>query len=163
MAKTLMCYGCREKFLKEELVAYAGTNAKITHNYCKNCLAEKQARERFSIQVCQIFGLKSPGPRIWTERKRLIDTFGYTDDIIIDCLEYIYKVEKKKKLVESLCLVNPVTVEHMRTYKKRIENSNQQIVRAIATTKMIEHIVPVKENTKTIKKEWNPDDWLDCD
>ena len=163
MVKTLTCFGCKEKFPRKELVGYAGLNAKNLHNYCPKCLEEKQARERFSTQVCKIFGLKSPGPRIWTERKRLMDTFGYTDDIIIDCLEYIYKVEKKKKLVESLCLVNPVTVDHMRTYKKRIENSNQQIVRAITTTKMIEHIVPIKENTTKIKKEWNPDDWLDCD
>lgn len=163
MVKVLTCFGCKEKFPKEELVAYTGINANTAYNYCPKCLAEKQARERFSIQVCKIFGLKSPGPRIWAERKRLIETFGYTDDIIIDCLEYIYKVEKKKKLAESLCLVNPVTVDHMRTYKKRIENSNQQIVQAIAATKMIEYVVPIKENTSTVKKEWNPDDWLNYD
>ena len=160
---TLKCFECKESFRREELINYTPLNAQIAHNYCRKCLEDKQKRESFSNKVCSIFGIKSPGPRIWTERQRLIDKFGYTDDIIIDCLDYIYKVEKKKKLNESLCLVNPVTVDHMMTYKKRLENSNQQLIRAMAETKIVEHVVPVRENTKSQKKEWDPDDWLNVE
>lgn len=130
------------------------------HSYCPKCFKEKQARERFSNKVCSIFGLKSPGPRIWKERERLQNTYGYTDDIIIDCLDYIYCVEKKKKSVESLCLVTPYMVEKMLQYKKMQENKASGIIRAMQT-KTKEYIVPIKENTSTKKENWNPDDWLD--
>ena len=164
MNKKLKCFGCKQSFLREELVAYASINSNTTHNYCLKCLAEKQARDQFSIQVCKIFGLKSPGPRIWTERKRLMETFGYTDNIIIDCLEYLYNVEKKKKLAESLCLIKPDAIERMKRYKKNISNSNKQLIQAITNTQMIEHIVPIKENDAEQKKEsWDPDEWLNID
>jgi hypothetical protein len=51
----------------------------------------------------------------------------------------------------------------MMTYKKRLENSNQQLIRAMAETKIVEHVVPVRENTKSQKKEWDPDDWLNIE
>lgn len=130
------------------------------HSYCPKCFKEKQARERFSNKVCSIFGLKSPGPRIWKERERLQNTYGYTDDIIIDCLDYIYYVEKKKKLAESLCLVTPYAVEKMLRYKKTQENKASNIIRAVRT-ETNEYVVPIKENTTKKKESWNPDDWLD--
>ena len=162
MAKaTLKCFECKQDFRREELINYTPLNSKIAHNYCRKCLEEKQQRENFSNKVCTIFGIKAPGPRIWTERKRLMDTFGYTDEIIIDCLDYIYNVENKKKLSESLYLVNPVSVDHMMTYKKRIENNNQQLVKAMANTKPVEIFVSARRNTKKIKENWDPDEWLD--
>lgn len=130
------------------------------HSYCPKCFKEKQARERFSNKVCSIFGLKSPGPRIWKERERLQNTYGYTDDIIIDCLDYIYCVEKKKKLAESLCLVTPYAVKKMLRYKKTQENKASNIIRAVRT-ETNEYVVPIKENTTKKKESWNPDDWLD--
>jgi uncharacterized protein YqeY len=39
--KTLKCYKCKEDTLREEIVAYASPNAKVLHNYCPKCLAEK--------------------------------------------------------------------------------------------------------------------------
>ena len=110
---TKQCYGCKQTFLKTELIDYTPIAAKISHSYCPACLKEKQAKDNFSMKVCSIFQLKSPGPRIWNERKRLIDKYGYTDEIIIDCLDYIYNVEHAAKLAESLCLVNPTTVAKM--------------------------------------------------
>ena len=157
---TKQCHVCKQTFRREELVDYAGLNAKTAYSYCPKCLAEKQSKEKFSIKVCQIFGLKAPGPRIWTERKRLQDNYGYTDDVIIDCLEYIYNVEKTKKLAESLCLVNPISVNKMKHWK----NSEQQkacAVIAASQTQIQEHIVPIKENTTSNKTNWNPDEWLE--
>ena len=71
-----------------------------SHSYVitqqNNCYEDNIEREKFSNKVCEIFGIKSPGPVIWTQRKKLRDTYGYTDSAIIDCLEYIYNVLKLK-------------------------------------------------------------------
>lgn len=152
-----VCYGCKEKFRKEELIEYQPLGSKTPHNYCKKCLQEKQERERFSNAVCMIFGIKAPGPRIWTERKRLRETYGYTDQIIIDCLDYIYYILKKQKVAESLYLITPGLVADMQRYKKQ---QAEKLAQAM-NTEVKEYIVPVKENTTVKKETWNPDEWLD--
>ena len=154
------CYSCKEQFRKEELVDYAAPGTKTMHSYCTKCLKEKHAREAFSDKVCMIFGLKSPGPRIWKERQRLQDKYGYTDETIINCLDYIYCIEKKKKLAESLCLVQPYMVERMMRYKAYKEHEAMNVVRA-AQVETKEYIVPIKENVTKKKESLNPDEWLD--
>ena len=156
MRLTKQCHSCKQEFRKTELVDYATPGTKTMYSYCSKCLEEKHKREAFAKKVCMIFGLKSPGPRIWTERKRLIDTYGYTDDTIVDCLDYIYNIEHKKKLVESICLVNPSTINKMINYK---QTKVRQMTQALGTETK-EYVVPIKE--KIVQKdEWNPDDWLD--
>lgn len=160
MRKIKQCYGCKVQFRKEELVDYAAPGTKTMHSYCAKCFEKKKAKERFSNKVCSIFGLKSPGPRIWKERQRLQDTYGYTDDTIVDCLDYIYYVEKKKKLTESLCLVQPYMVEKMMKYKAHKEHEAMNIIRA-TKTEVKEYVVPIKENTTKKKESLDPDDWLE--
>lgn len=155
------CHTCKQEFRSEELVYYCTLTAKTGFYYCPKCLEEKQAREKFSNTVCFIFGIKSPGPRIWTERKRLQVTYGYTDQTITDCLEYIYKVENKKRLAESLCLVTPTMVHKMMQYKNFIANRANNLVNASEVT-TTEYIVPVKEKVENKKKQiLNPEDFLD--
>lgn len=159
MKITRKCAGCKEEFRKDEMVQYFSVTGKTSAWYCPTCLQERQARERFSIKVCQIFGLKAPGPRIWTERKRLRDKYGYTDDSIIDCLDYIYNVAKKNKLAESLTLVGPKYMMEMKKWKSQKQTAAGSITAAITYTEMKEHIVPVKEN-KTEEEEINLDEGL---
>lgn len=110
-----------------------------------------------------IFGIKSPGPRIWKERQRIIDTYGYTDDTIIECLDYIYNVEKKKKYVESLCLVTPSMMEKMMRYKKQQDRQAWTVANAFAAADKIKvHIVPGKQKEEQLK-DWDPNDFLDED
>ena len=158
--KILKCFDCKESFRREELISYCPDTAKNPHWYCEKCLKEKQEREKFSNCVCVIFGIKSPGPRIWTERKRLQLTYGYTDQTILDCLDYIYNVENKKKFAESLCLVNPTTVAKMLQYKRMKENQANSIAQA-AAMEIHEYIVPIRESKGRKKELLNPDDFLD--
>lgn len=160
MRLTKQCHECKQQFRKTELVEYAAPGTKTLNSYCPQCLKEKHAREAFSNKVCTIFGLKKPGPQIWTERKRLQTTYGYTDELIINCLDYIYYVEKKKKLAESLVLVTPYMIDKMMRYKKSQAAQINNLARA-AKTELQEHIVPVHENVQKEKLIWNPDDWLD--
>ena len=95
MQITRKCAGCKQDIRKDEMIQYATPSGKTTYWFCKSCYEEKLEREKFQNKVCQIFGIKSPGPVIWTQRKRLRDTYGYTDEVIVDCLDYIYNVENK--------------------------------------------------------------------
>ena len=159
MQLTRKCHGCGQDIHKDEMIQYSTVSGKTSYWFCKNCYEEKMARERFQIKVCQIFGIKSPGPLIWTQRKRLRDEYGYTDDAIVDCLDYIYNVEHMKKLKESLGLVNPRSMANMKAWRADKKARASSIAAAIANTETKEYIVPIKENKKK-KKEINLDDAL---
>lgn len=159
MKLTRKCYDCKGDFRKEELVEYFSASGKTSTWYCPACLAARQERERFSDKVCEIFGIKSPGPRIWTERKRLRNTYGYTDDAIIDCLEYIYHVENSRKLTESLCLVTPETMERTKKWHAAQRAKASSIAAAIAQAPQKEYIVPISEHTNP-KNEVDLEDGL---
>ncbi len=163
MRITRKCFGCKQDFRKNELVEHSSPSGKTTNWYCPKCLQEKLDREKFSDTVCSIFGIKNPGPIIWTQRKRLQEKYGYTDDVIITCLEYIYKVEHKKILSESLVLVTPLTVEKALKYKKQQEYNENKLVTAVTGTQYVERYVKIKENIDEEKTELNPDDFLDDD
>ena len=154
---TYKCYGCKESFLKENMTYYTGFGAQTGHYYCSKCYEERCNREYFADKVCEIFGLKSPGPRIWAERKRLREKLGYTDKTIVDCLEYLYKIEKKKKIAESLTLVTPSSIAKMIEYKEgmRVENN--------ALTNVVANNVVSQTITKPSKKKNNKPQKLSFD
>ena len=151
----MKCFECKENFDKKDLISYAAPLSKTAHNYCSECLKKRQARDMFSMKVCEIFGIKTPGPRIWAERKRLINTYGYTDEIIVRCLDYLYKIENKKKISESLCIINPSSVDRMLNYEKRNQMQSLKLVRAIDNFHSKEYIVPIKEENKKDKEKIN--------
>ena len=159
MKLTRKCHGCGQDIRKDEMIQYSTVSGKTSYWFCKTCYEERMARERFQTKVCQIFGIKSPGPLIWTQRKKLQDAYGYTDDAIVDCLEYIYNVRHMDKLKESLGLVNPRSMTEMKKWRAEKRVQGGSIVAAIATMETKEYIVPVRENTKK-KVEINLDDAL---
>lgn len=159
MQITRKCSGCKQEFRKDEMIQYATLSGKTTYWFCKNCYEDKLAREKFSNKVCEIFGIKSPGPRIWTERKRLKNDYGYTDDAIVDCLDYIYNVVKKDKLTESLALVSPRSMANMKSWRATKQAQAGSIAAAMANTETKEYIVPIRENNNK-REEINLDDAL---
>ena len=159
MQVTRKCYGCKQDIRKDEMIQYSSISGKTSYWFCKTCYEEKLARERFQLKVCQIFGIKSPGPLIWTQRKRLKDVYGYTDDAIVDCLEYIYNVEHMNKLKESLGLVGPRSMAEMKKWRAQGKARAGGIAAAMAMPEEKEYIVPVRENTHK-KEEINLDDAL---
>ena len=156
----LTCSVCKQKFPSGNIMEYASERATTTKKYCPRCLKERKERDAFFNTVCQIFGLKAPGPRIWTERKRLKLKYGYTDNTIIDCLKYLYEVEQVKKLSESLYLVTPTNVEKMQQWKHEQEIKGALIGAAITNMTTNEYVAPIQENTTIIKEELDPDAWL---
>ena len=160
---THKCHTCKEVFRNEEMVNYATPRSKTSYWYCKKCYNEKMAQEEFSNKVCSIFGIKTPGPRIWTERKRLIDTYGYSDETIVNCLDYIYNVLKKPKKVETIYLVNPTMVDEMMQYRRNQHAGSLNLVRAIQQTEYKEYIVSIQEPKDKKKEILDSDEWLDID
>lgn len=159
MQLTRKCHDCRQDILKEEMISYTTSSGKTTYWLCKNCYEDRISREKFSNKVCEIFGIPSPGPLIWTQRKHLQNTYGYTDDAIVDCLDYIYHVIKMKKLKESLGLVNPRNMNNMKAWRAANKAQASSIAAAIANTETQQYIVPIRENNKK-RKEINLDDAL---
>lgn len=159
MQLTRKCYGCKQDIRKDEMIQYASVSGKTMYWFCRSCYEEKLARERFQAKVCQIFGLKSPGPLIWTQRKRLQEKYGYTDDAIVDCLEYIYHVKHMEKLKESLGLVGPRSMAEMKVWRNEKKSIASGIAAAIANTEMHEYVVPT-EIKKKKKSRTNIDDGI---
>ena len=161
MAKlTKQCYKCKEQFRKEELVDYCTARAKTLHSYCPKCLREVQEYEWFSNEICKIFGVKMPGPQINTERKKLKETYGYTDQTIIDCLKYVYEVEKIKQEKVTLYFVNTTMMEKMMKYKRMQKNEGNSLAQAMHSN-FTEYIVPIREAKPREPELLNPDDFLD--
>lgn len=157
---TRKCHGCGEEIRKDEMIQYASATGKTMYWYCKPCYEEKIARERFSKKVCKIFQLKSPGPLIWTQRKHLKQKYGYTDDTIADCLEFLYEVQHRNTLVESLGLVTPKNVAAMKVWKAQQKALGGRLLAAQDITTVQEKIVNEIPEAKSVKKEINLDDGL---
>lgn len=159
MKITRKCAGCGESIRKDEMIQYASPSGKTLQWYCKPCYEEKLARERFSKKVCAIFQLQSPGPMIWTQRKNLRNKYGYTDDAIVDCLEYIYEIKKVAKLAESLGLVTPYNMSEMKKWRAQQRALGGRLLAANNITEVEEKIVSIPES-KSAKKEISLDDGL---
>lgn len=160
MKLTRKCAECKQDIRKEEMLQYASPTGKTLLWYCKECYEEKLARERFSNKVCQIFQLKSPGPVIWTQRKRLREKYGYTDDAIVDCLEFLYDVKKVNKLAETLGLVNPRNMEATRAWKAQQRALGGRLLAAQDMVQVEKKIIEEMPETKSAKKEIRLDDGL---
>lgn len=112
-AKTHTCFKCKTVMPALEALQY-----KDKHWYCKSCYNDKANWEWFSNQICTIFGLKAPGPRINAERKRLQETYGYTDSTIIEALKYALFEKHLTPIEPSLYLVTTSLIDEM-TAKRR--------------------------------------------
>lgn len=162
MQLTRKCAGCKNDIKKTELKEYKSPSGKTTLYYCEKCYAEKMERLRFSDKVCQIFRIKSPGPQIWTERGRLISKYGFDDNTIINCLDFLYNIRHVKQLTESLYLVTPTAVEQMRQWERTRENKGSLLQTAFEQSKTIkEHVVKREKKEKTHEKSLNADDFLE--
>lgn len=145
---TLTCCYCKQKYPREEIIYYGSQENPL--KYCPACYKEKRAREKFYDFVCELFGIRAPGPKIYAQRKKLKENFGYSDETIMQTLEYLYKVENYKKGFESLGLVNPQNVDKALSYFESIRKEKERFA-AMEPTKIRKIIVPMKPKEKKIE------------
>lgn len=155
--RTKQCFECKQPFRKEELVDYCREGSNTPHSFCAKCLEEVQSRERLQKEVCRIFGLLAPSPRVNKERTRLREAYGYTNDTITECLKYVYDVEHAYKGDATLCLVTPAAMERMIQYKRTKQVETEHIAQAM-DTQYKTFIVPLKK-----EKEKEKDTSIDFD
>ncbi len=163
MKNFLTCSECSKQkkenklYPRDEIINYKG------QNYCPKCYAEKLEKEKFSEFICNLFGLKAPGPVIYSQRKRLKEKYYYTDETIMKTLRYIYDIKKCNKLVESLGLVTPENVEAARKYFNREEKKYDDFKTAIIENqKATKVIVPMKKKPQKEKANYLDNvDWDD--
>ena len=159
--ETKKCWKCKDEFRKDELVDYCAPGYKTFHSYCRKCLKEQQDFDALKLKIVSIFGNDQKlWPRIMRDRKRIITQYGYTDNTIMDCLDYLYNVLKMKVLSKSLCLVTPTNVEKMKKYKRQQSAAAGQVI-AAASVQIVEHQISVKENKDEPKEDFNLDEWLE--
>jgi len=154
------CWKCHDNFCKDELIDYCAPGYKTYHSYCKKCLREQQDFDALKLKIVSIFGNDQKlWPRIMKDRKRIIIKYGYTDNTISDCLDYLYNVLKLKVLSKSLCLVTPTNVEKMKQYKRQQSAAAGQLA-AAAAIEIVEKPVSIRENIDEEQEE-NLDEWFE--
>lgn len=160
MAKaTLKCFECKQEFPRDEVIHYTSFGAQTGHYFCKKCYEIRLEREQFSNEVCRIFGVKSPGPRMWTERRRIKEKFGYTDNVIVECLRYLYDIEKHTKFSETIYRVNPSSVARMIEYQTAMKIEGNKVEDTVANNIVNKKIV-FKERNRDNDQKLNIDDML---
>lgn len=153
MKTTFTCARCSQQ--KNPVKVYP-INERITfrgRNLCPACYKEAIETDKFNNFVCELFGIKSAGPRIYTQRKRLHEQ-GYTDATIMNTLEYCFRVKKYNKTEESLGLV-PYLVDEAYEWH---QNQKSKVVE-LEEVRKEEKVVQIKKQEK--KKQLLDFDFLD--
>lgn len=161
MKPTLKCYKCGEQIPRGDLVEYTSMRSKNPHRYCPKCLKTIQDAEQFYNKVAEFYKDDISWAAINKRKNILYETYGYTDQTIIDCLEYAYKIKGYVVLEKVLGIVKPPLVEEMLQYKRAKDTKENKIVNAIieGTKKQNFPKIKIRENIKQ-PKEWNIDDYF---
>ena len=144
---TLTCCACHEKFPREQIVYYGSQQNQL--KYCPSCYTEKREREKFSNFVCELFGIKAPGPKLYSQRKKLKETYGFTDDTILQTLEYLFRVKHFNKGFESLGLVNPQSVDEAKRYFKK-QKEELEKMKQVEEARVRDLIVPIQKKERKL-------------
>ena len=155
---TLRCSNCKEDFPRAEILTYTPVGAKTEYKLCKKCYKERLENEKFKNEICSIFGCKAPGPIVYSQRKDIKNKYGYTDNVILNCLHYMYDVKGLKKSKPSLGLVTPSNVDEMKKYQRAGEASSA-ILDTLSNTQYTYECIKIKENNGQERKPtYNLDD-----
>lgn len=115
------CAECGVAVEKNETVRYKNKN------YHSLCLVERQERDELHETICELFKLKSPGPRVFTQIKRFKEE-GLSYVGIKQALLYFYEVKGNSTTSEKAGLgIVPYVYKDANYYFSRIEKKKEQI------------------------------------
>lgn len=130
--QNLTCSSCHKKVPRNEIIYYGKKENPI--KFCPECYKERIERDKFTNYICELFSLRTPGPKMYTQRRRLLDQ-GYTDDEIIQTLDYLYRICGANKNFESLGLLTPANIDKAKRYYLEKEKEAERIASAAQQTK----------------------------
>lgn len=151
---TRKCAGCKEFFLKEEMIFKPNKTGNSGRYYCKQCSEIKNKRNSFDNEICRIFGLKKPGPKIQAQRSNLKKNYDISDETIIEALNYCINI-KKIYLDVSLGIVTPELIEEMNDYKVTKEKNENNFLSSIKNMKYRILSLPPNHAEKPKIKNYN--------
>lgn len=122
------CNDCKKRFKNSELIAVG------SQLYCNECVKPARHREQFQKYVCWLFGIKAPGPLLWSQRKTFMDKYKYTDRDICDTLKYIYEIKGQYRSPVTLGLV-PSNYEEAKEYYEKLRKDQANF------TQQLQHII----------------------
>ena len=144
----LTCCSCKEKIPRDQIIYY-GSKENLM-KYCLEFPKEKISREKFYNFICELFGIKAPGPKIYAQRKKIKAAYGFTDETIMKTLDYLFNVKKLNKGFESIGLVNPQNVEEARKYFEEKKKKEEKL-REAEQTRIEKIVVPVKKKERKVE------------
>lgn len=149
MARAVKCFECKWNVEKDGAISVDG------HYYHTACYQKVLDRKELFTYVCKLFGLKTPGPVIYSQRKSFAEKYGYTDAGMLKTLIYLYDVKKTKidGAQQRIGLI-PYAYEEAQEYftaeEKRKQEITQRIAENIKTQKIeIIHIKPPQPKRST--------------
>lgn len=148
IAPSLTCVNCHQKFSRKEIVNFNGKNL------CFECHKEASEKNAFDIFICQLFGLKKPGPKIYSQRKNLLER-GYSLNAIRQTLDYLFNIKglSKKEATIGILLTNPEYFDEAKEYyRKENQNIENWSIAAQEQAAAKRFIVPIRESVKEQKK-----------
>ena len=154
MARVYKCFECKENVLADDAVKADG------HCFHPKCYGIVLDKKNLMAYICKLFGLKSPGPVIYSQRKTFMEKYKYTDAGMLKTLQYLYEVQKTKieGAKERIGLI-PYAYDEAQEYFKKEGIKKQEIAR-----KMADAIANQKTEIiyiKNIRKEEPKKDFID--
>ena len=121
-------------------------------NYHADCLESQLSKEELTASMCELFSLKAPGPRMYTQIKTFLDKDPhYTYKGIKQALVYFYEVQKKPidKANQGIGIV-PYVYDSAQEYYNSITMRQERVATALSSSLSIEsqEIVVKKQEKK---------------
>jgi hypothetical protein len=144
---SVKCNLCGAQVEKLEGVNYKD---KWYHHHCHDLVLDK---EELMTYICRVFGLKAPGPKVYSQRKNFIEKYGYTDRGMLNALKYHYEVQKgsTSKAQEGIGIIPHVYGEAQEFYKNmanKQEKFGEQLQKTLDNQQIITVYVKPKEAYK---------------
>lgn len=131
--------------------------ARIFHSECYPAYRD---RKEFTDYVCKLFGLKKPGPVIYSQRRTFMDKYGYTDRGMVLALRYAYEVQGNKiaNAQERIGLI-PYVYDEAQAYFSSLEKKQEEIAQKLAqaTEEKEREVIVVRE----VPRRQRPTNYID--
>ena len=130
MARLVKCAYCGDPVDKDLAEKYKNKN------FHPLCCEKQKDRDDLLAYICQLFGLKAPGPIIYRQLKLFLDKYSYyTYKGIKNSLIYFYEVQKKstEKSNNAIGIV-PYVYDQAQEYFEKIEKQQERVASAIGNS-----------------------------
>lgn len=146
------CQECGLMVEKIEAIHYENKN------YHKDCVEIKKERQALYKQICSIFYLKTPGPRMYTQIKNFL-LEGYTYKGMMNALEYFYVIKKNStdKSNGGLGII-PYVYKEAEEYYSRLNYKKEKIASGAKNFSDEKRVIILKDNNEAKKEVYDLND-----